>query len=337
MTSLPSASSPSATPPASSSPADRLAAATALVRPAVPPTPQIAWPLLRQAFGTPVWIKHENHAPTGAFKVRGALVHLHRLRAAHPGPHPGVIAATRGNFGQAVGFAALRADFAATIVVPHGNSRDKNDAMRVLGVDLVEHGDDFQAAREHAGEIAAQRGLHFIDSFHPDLVEGVATYWAEFLQAVPDLDVAYVPLGQGSGLCAAALARRALGHRVRLVGVVSAHAPTYALSFRAREVVAAPVTTRLADGLACRIAHPVALETILAEADDVVTVDDAQVAEAMCLSFRTTHNTTEGAAAAALAAAWRDRDRLKGRVVGIPLTGGNVDGSVFGRVLTGSA
>ena len=310
--------------------------ARAIVRRAVPPTPQYAWPLLAQRLGTRTWVKHENHTAVGAFKVRGGLVWFDGLRERGERV-PGVASATRGNHGQSVGFAARALGIPATIVVPHGNSREKNAAMRALGVELVEHGEDFQAAREHAQALAGERGLLMLPSFHPDLVRGVATYWLEFYEAVPELDVVYVPIGLGSGACGALAAREALGRRVEVVGVVSQGAPTYALSLAAGRVVEAPVTTVIADGMACRVAEPQALELMLGRLDRVVAVSDAQVAHAMRALFIDTHNVAEGAGAAPLAAALAERDALAGRCVGLALTGGNVDHDVFARVLSGDA
>lgn len=309
-----------------------LDAAQELVHGALAPTPQYAWPLLAEALGTELWVKHENHTPCGAFKMRGGLVYFDGLVRREPQCR-GVVSATRGNHGQSIGFAARRHGLAATIVVPRGNSREKNAAMRSLGVELVEHGDDFQAAREHAGRIAAAQGLHFVPAFHRDLLRGVATYWLELFRAVPTLDVVYVPVGQGSGVCAAAAAREALGHRARIVGVVSAHARCYAESFRAGRVIEAPVSTQLADGMACRVPDEAALEIMLKHVEDIVEVTDAEVAAAMRLFFTATHNVAEGAGAAGLAAALQARERLAGRVVGVPLTGGNVDADVFASVL----
>jgi threonine dehydratase len=312
-----------------------LDAAAALVYRTLAPTPQYAWPQLAAAFGAEVWIKHENHTPVGAFKVRGGLVYFAALRRRLPAV-TGVISATRGNHGQSLGFAARRHGLRATVLVPHGNSREKNAAMRSLGVELIEYGDDYQAAREEAQRRADAQGLHFMPAFHRDLVRGVASYWLEFFRAVPDLDVVYVPIGQGSGITACAAARNALGCKARIVGVVSAHAPCYALSFAARRVVEAPVATQLADGLACRLPDEEALAAMLANVSEIVQVTDDEVAAAMRLLFTTTHNVAEGAGAAALAAAWQQRAQLAGRRVGLTLTGGNVDADVFARVLAES-
>jgi threonine dehydratase len=300
---------------------------------AMPATPQYAWPLLAQALGAEVWVKHENHTPLGAFKVRGGLVYMQALREREPAAS-GVIAATRGNHGQSMAFAAKRHGLSATIVVPHGNSVDKNAAMRALGAELIEHGDDFQAAREHAAALATQRRLHFVPSFHRDLVLGVATYWAEFFRAVQP-DVVFVPIGQGSGISACAIARSITGAATRIVGVVSAHATAYLDSFRAGCIIEAPVTTLLADGMACRVPDAAALDVIRREVDDVIAVTDDEVAAAMRLLYSATHNVAEGAGAASLAAAMQQRELWRGQRVGVTLCGGNVDRAVFARVLAG--
>ena len=317
---------------------DAVESARQAVHAVMPPTPQYAWPLLQQRLGIPVWVKHENHTPAGAFKVRGGLTYFARLVADQPAVR-GVVCATRGNHGQSVGFAARRHGIAATIVVPHGNSVEKNAAMQALGVTLIEHGSDFQEAREHALSLADQHSLHMVPSFHDDLILGVMSYWVEFFESFvrgQEPEVVYVPIGQGSGFCAAAAARAHTGARSALVGVVSAHATTYLDSFRAGTVVAAPVSTVLADGMACRIADPEALEIVLRDADSIVAVTDDEVAGAMRVLFADTHNVAEGAGAAALAAAMQQRDRLQGKSVGIALTGGNVDSAMFARVLAGA-
>ncbi len=308
-----------------------------IVRDAMPPTPQQRWPLLEQRLGSTVWVKHENHTPVGAFKLRGGLVYFDALRQREP-RCKGVISATRGNHGQSVGFAARRHGMAASIVVPHRNSVEKNAAMRALGVELIEHGEDFQAAREHATRLAAARGLHLVPSFHADLVRGVATYWIEFFEASAAHDapaVVFVPIGQGSGICACAAARAHTGAKTRIVGVVSAHATAYQQSFRAGRVIEAPVNTQLADGMACRLPDEQALEIIRREVDDVIAVTDDEIAAAMRALFADTHNVAEGAGAAALAAALQQQSRWAGSSIGITLSGGNVDSAVFARVLAG--
>jgi len=310
--------------------------AARIVYDAMPPTPQYAWPLLAARLGTTVWVKHENHTPTGAFKVRGGLVYFSKLVAAEP-RCPGVVSATRGNHGQSIGFAARRHGLAATIVVPRGNSREKNAAMRALGVELIEHGDDFQEAREFAGRLAAECELHLVPAFHRNLVLGVASYGMELLRAVPDLDVVYVPIGQGSGVSSMIAARAALAHRAEIVGVVSDHAPAYALSFAARKAVSHEVTTVLADGLACRVPDEDALGLILAHVSRIVRVTDAEVAGAMRALFADTHNAAEGAGAAGFAAAMKERDALRGKRVGVIACGANVDSDMFARVLGGGS
>lgn len=309
-----------------------LEAAAAVVHAVFPPTPQYAWPLLEAALGTEVWVKHENHTPIGAFKLRGGLVYFNDL--ARSKAVRGVISATRGNHGQSVGFAARRHGLGATIVVPRGNSVEKNAAMRALGVELIEHGEDFQAAREFADRLARERDLHAIPPFHERLVAGVGSYSLEFLRAQPTLDVVYVPIGMGSGICGMIAAREALGLKTEIVGVVSAHARAYAESFVARRAIEAPVSTRLADGMACRAPHPQALEIIWRQVARIVEVSDAEVAAAMRLFFVSTHNTAEGAGAAGLAAAMQERSRLAGRKVGLVLSGGNVDRELFAEVLS---
>ena len=296
-------------------------------------TPQYRWATLSKRLGTDCWVKHENHTPVGAFKIRGGLTYFHQLAQRGALPKE-VISATRGNHGQSMGWAARAHGVACTIVVPMGNSIEKNAAMRALGVTLIEHGADFQESREHAMQLAAERGAHMVPSFHLDLLRGVSTYWWEFFRAVPALDVVYVPIGQGSGACSAIAAKLALDHRARIVGVVSAHASTYADSIAAGRVVEAPVSTELADGMACRVADAEALAIVAPHLDHVVKVTDAEVAQAMCALFADTHNTAEGAGAASFAAAWQERERLKGQVVGTTLCGGNVDSAVFARVLS---
>ena len=295
-------------------------------------TPQYRWALLSERLGTDCWLKHENHTPVGAFKIRGGLTYFDQLERRGALPRE-VVSATRGNHGQSMGWAARRHGVACTIVVPRGNSVEKNAAMRALGVTLVEHGSDFQEAREHAMHIAAERGAHMVPSFHADLLRGVSTYWWEFLRAVPQLDVVYVPIGQGSGACSAIAAKLALGHGVRVVGVVSSHATTYADSVAAGRVVEAPVTTQLADGMACRVADAEALTIIAPHIDHIVQVSDNEVAAAMRALFTDTHNVAEGAGAAAFAAALQEKDRLAGQTVGVALTGGNVDADIFSQVL----
>lgn len=298
------------------------------------PTPQYRWATLSARLGTDCWVKHENHTPVGAFKIRGGLTYFDQLKARGELPRE-VMSATRGNHGQSIGWAARAHGVPCTIVVPHGNSVEKNAAMRALGVTLIEHGDDFQESREHAIGLAAQHGAHMVPSFHTDLLRGVSTYWWEFFRAVPALDVVYVPIGQGSGACSAIAAKLALRHGVRIVGVVSSHATTYADSLAAGRVVESPVGTVLADGMACRVADAAALDVLAPHLERIVQVSDADVAQAMRMLFADTHNVAEGAGAASFAAAWQERDSLKGKVVGTTLCGGNVDSDVLAAVLAG--
>ena len=297
-----------------------------------PPTPQYRWALLSERLGADCWVKHENHTPVGAFKIRGGLTFFDALARRGALPRE-VVSATRGNHGQSIGWAARAHGVHCTIVVPRGNSVEKNAAMRALGVNLIEHGDDFTEASDHAAHLAEQRGALRVPSFHMDLVSGVATYWWEFFRAVPQLQVAYVPTGLGSGACAAIAAKLALGHRARIVGVVSAHATTYADSLAAGRVVEAAVSTRLADGMAVRRADADALAVLAQHLDHVVQVSDDEVAAAMRAIYADTHNLAEGAGAAALAAAMQERAALRGQCVGVSLTGANVDASMFAEVL----
>lgn len=314
----------------------QLALAAKIVYQAMPATPQYSWPLINQALGCEVWIKHENHSPTGAFKLRGGLVYLHRLaQAAVETQH--VVSATRGNHGLSVGFAALRHGMQAHIVVPFGNSQEKNNAMRALGVDLIEYGTEFQDSREYARQLAVKHDWHMIPSMHMDLLCGVASYWLELFAAQPDLDMVFVPVGMGSGICAAVAARDALGLKTKIVGVVSAHALAYKLSFEAGRLIEAPVATLLADGMACRVPDEMALAIIASRVDHFLAVSDSEVAAAMKLLYVATHNVAEGAGAAALAAALQVKHTLSGLKIGVPLCGGNVDASHFAKVLTGWA
>ena len=287
---------------------DDIESAARVVYSAMPATPQYCWPLLCERLGTEVWAKHENHTPVGAFKIRGGLVYFAYLAQSAQMP-AGVISATRGNHGQSVGFAARRYGIPATIVVPHGNSVEKNAAMRALGVELIEHGDDFQSAREFA-ETLSRASDHCTWCLHstPCLIAGVATYSLELLRAVKDIDIAYVPIGLGSGICGMLAARDALRLKTVVVGVVSAHASAYATSFSARRPIESPANTKLADGMACRTPDPAALELIWHGVDRIVQVTDDEVAAAMRMLFECTHNMCEGAGAAAVAAAVQGKD-----------------------------
>jgi threonine dehydratase len=307
-------------------------AAAETVYAGLPPTPQYAWPLLAERCGTAVWVKHENHTPIGAFKVRGGLLYMARLLAERPESN-GVIAATRGNHGQSIAFAARANGLTAVIVVPEGNSSEKNASMRALGAELVVHGHDFQAAFEYAMGLADERDLTMVPSFAEDLIAGVSTYAMELLTAVPDLDTLYVPIGLGSGICGCIAAREALGLTTKIVGVVAENAPCYALSFAQGQPVSTNSADTLADGLACRIPADEAVAVINRYAERIVTVSEAEIRAAMRHFFTDTHNIAEGAGAAALAALLGERERAAGQTVGLVLSGGNVDRALFQAIL----
>ncbi len=311
-----------------------LEAAASLVHRHLQPTPHYRWPLLAEATGTELWVKHKNHTPTGAFKVRGGLVYMDRLRREHPEVR-GVISATRGNHGQSIALAGRLAGLDVTIVVPRGNSVEKNRAMRAFGAELVEHGDDFDAAREHAQHLAAASGAFMVPSFDPGLVLGVATYALELFRAVGDLDAVYVPIGMGSGICGLVRTRDLLGLSIEIVGVVAEGAPAYRLSVEAGHVVTTDAARTFADGMACRVPHPDALAVIKAGAARVLTLADKEIADAMRLYFEATHNVAEGAGAAPLAGLLQERERMAGKRVATILCGGNVDTAVFATVLAG--
>ncbi len=310
----------------------QLEAASDLVHSIMPPTAQFCWPLLAERCGTELWVKHENHTPIGAFKIRGGLVYMADLRKNRP-EVAGVITATRGNHGQSVGLAARRLGLRATIVVPHGNSREKNAAMRALGVELVEHGHDFQASAEFAAGLAEERRLHFVRSFDDRLVLGVATYAIELLRGVADLDTVYVPIGMGSGICGMIAAREALGLKTKIVGVVASGAPAYALSFAAGKPVSTNGAETMADGLACRAPSDAAVTAICRGAERIVTVSDDEIRTAMRHLFTDTHNLAEGAGAATLAALLQEKVKMAGKRVAIILSGGNIDRALYAEVL----
>jgi len=308
----------------------------------MPPTPQYTWPLVNERLSTgsgasvEAWIKHENHTPVGAFKLRGALVYADWLTRTVRDLR-GLVAATRGNHGQGVAMAARLFGLHAVIVVPHGNSKEKNRAMAAQGAELVEYGHDFQESLEHARELAEERGLVMVDSFHDRLVMGTSTYAMELLQGARELDRVYVPIGLGSSICGVSAARNALGLKTEIVGVVAEQSPSYALSFAQHIVVAAPAGTKIADGLACRLPNAKAMEAIWENVARIVMVSDEEIAAAMCALYQDTHNVAEGAGAASLAAAIRERETLPGKRIGLVLTGGNVDREVFAEVLAGAA
>ncbi len=298
----------------------------------MPSTPQYCWPLLCERAGAEVWVKHENHTPIGAFKVRGGLNFMTRLKAEQP-DCPGVITATRGNHGQSVALAGSKVGIESTVLVPHGNNPEKNAAMHAYGAELIEHGEDFQEAKEYAAELGAERGLTMIPPFHPWLVAGVGTYSMEFLSAIADLDTVYVPIGMGSGICGMISARDALGSTTEIVGVVADNAPSYALSFETGEPVPTNSADTIADGMACRVPDPAALEIILAGAARIVRLSEDEILDAMAIYFTDTHNLAEGAGAAPLAGLLKERDKMTGKKVGLILSGGNADRALFCDVM----
>jgi threonine dehydratase len=311
---------------------DDIEQAARLVYQVMPATAQYPWPLLAERLGCTVWVKHENHTPTGAFKVRGGITFMHWLKRTHPGVR-GIATATRGNHGQSLALAASAQGLNSLIVVPQGNSLEKNNAMRGFGGEVVEHGRDFDEAREEAARLAPVHGLYLVPPFHTELVKGVATYALELFKAAPDLDTVYVPIGCGSGICAVIAARDALGLKTRVVGVVSTEAAAAKLSFEAGSICETASADTFADGLAVRKPIAEAFAVYAAGAARIVSVNEAQIAEAMCMYYTDTHNLAEGAGAAALAALIQERDAMRGKRVGVILSGGNVDRSVYARVI----
>jgi len=311
-----------------------LEAALALVHESFPGTPQYAWPLLAERCGAEVWVKHENHTPTGAFKLRGGLVYAERLRRERPHVR-GIVSATRGNHGQSLAYAGRRYDITVTVVVPHGNSVEKNAAMRAFGARLVEHGDDFEMAVEEATRLAVAEGLEFAPSFARDLVMGVATYSLELFRGAPRLDALYVPIGLGSGICGAILARDLLGLDTEIVGVQSTGAPPYALSFAAGRLIAVNRADTRADGMAVRQPSEEAFAIIRGGAARIVTVSDDEIAAAIHAYWTDTHNLVEGAGAAPLAALLQERARMAGKRAGVVVSGGNIDLALFRSWVSG--
>ncbi|NBB71858.1 MAG: threonine dehydratase [Alphaproteobacteria bacterium] len=313
---------------------DDLDRAQRVVNADMPPTPQYRWPLIEQAVGAEVWVKHENHTPTGAFKIRGGLVYMAELRATRPAVS-GVVSATRGNHGQSLARAGAAHGVGVTICVPYGNSPEKNAAMRALGARLIEDGADFDAARARATALATAEDLHLAPSYHPWLVRGVATYAAELFDAAGALDAVYVPIGMGSGISGLIAVRDLLGLATEIVGVVAEGAPAYKLSFEAGAVVPSAAAHTFADGMACRAPDPEALAYIRGGAARVLALDDDAIADAIRLLYRATHNLAEGAGAAALAGLMHERARLAGKRAGVVLCGGNIDAPVMAEVLAG--
>ena len=306
--------------------------AAALVHQHVPPTPQHRWPLLCRRTGCEVWVKHENHTPIGAFKLRGGITYLSDLRRRQP-DLPGVITATRGNHGQSIASAAAILGLKATVVVPEGNSVEKNAAMKAQGANLVIRGHDFQAALEHARELAAADGLYMVESFDPALVVGVASYSFELFSKLPDLDTVYVPIGLGSGISGTMASRDALERKTKVVGVVAENAAAYALSFAQGKPVSTNSADTFADGMACRVPVAEAVALINAGAERVVTVTEEEIKSAVRAYYSDTHNLAEGAGAAPLAALIKEKDLMAGKKVGLILSGGNIDKALYREIL----
>lgn len=300
----------------------------------IPPTPQYNWPLLRQRLGCDLWVKHENHTPAGAFKVRGGLLYVDELLRREPGL-PGMISATRGNHGISLAMAAQRAGIALKVLVPEGNSAEKNAAMRACGAEVIEYGRDFDSARQHAADLAAQSGWHFVPALHPDLIRGVATYALELFEAAPALRRVYVPIGMGSGICGLIRTRDLLGLDTEIIGVVSSAADAYAQSFEQGRIVCTETADTFADGMACRMPAAEALEIINQGATRIVRVDDAEIRQAIVALHEDTHNTAEGAGAAAFAAAMQEQERNRGERIAVVLSGANIDRKLLAEILAG--
>jgi len=313
---------------------NELEEATQLVHRFIPPTPQYVWPQICEKADAKVWVKHENHTPTGAFKIRGGITFIDWLKRTEP-TTKGIITATRGNHGQSQARAAAAAGMQAKIIVPRGNSVEKNAAMRAFGGNIVEFGDDFDAARLEAARLAKEESLFMVPPFHTEIVRGVATYAFEFMAAAPDLDTVYVPIGCGSGICGIIAVRDALGLKTKVVGVVSTEAETAKLSFESGNLVETDSAKTFADGMAVRVPVKEAFDIYSRGADRIVSVSDDEVAEAMRIYFHDTHNVVEGAGAASLAAVLQERDVIRGKDIGVILSGGNVDADVFATVLMG--
>ncbi len=313
---------------------ETIEAASKIVYQSMAPTPQYQWPLLKTALGSEVWVKHENHTPTGAFKVRGGLTFIHWLKQNHPDV-TGIITATRGNHGQSQAFAARKHGLRTVILVPEGNSSEKNAAMEGFGGEVIIHGKDFDEARLRSEELAQQEGLFLVPSFHEQLVHGVSTYAYEFFNAVPDLDTVYVPIGCGSGICGTIMARNALGLKTKIIGVVSENAATAKLSFVAGKLIETPSAITFADGMAVRVPVQSSFDIYANNVEDIITVSDEEVADAIRLYYRATHNIAEGAGAAPLAALTQQKHKMTGKKAGVILCGQNIDTDWFVTVMSG--
>ncbi|MDE0531784.1 MAG: threonine dehydratase [Albidovulum sp.] len=298
------------------------------------PTPQYAWPLLEKAVGAQIWVKHENHTPIGAFKVRGGITLANWLRSEFPEIR-GVVSATRGNHGQSIARAAKGFGLDARILVPLGNSADKNAAMKAFGAELIEFGSDFDEARLEAERMSREEDLFLVPPFHRELVRGVATYGLELFSELPDLDTVYVPIGCGSGICGLIAVRDALGLDTKIVGVVAENAPAVKLSYEGGKATATNTANTFADGIAVRVTVPEALEIYSGGADRIVSVSDTEMAAAVRLYYSTTHNLAEGAGAASLAALFKERESARNKKIAVVLSGGNIDAKWFTKIILG--
>ena len=300
------------------------------------PTPLLQHPLLNEATGLDVYVKHENHNPTNAFKVRGGLNLIGNLTAAER--RSGVITASTGNHGQSIAMACRRESVPCTVVVPENNNRDKNAAMRAYGATLLEIGRDFDEAREYVERVVREKGLRYVHSANePLLIAGVATYALELFEELPEVDVVVVPIGGGSGACGCALVRTWLGSRARVIGVQAAGADAFTRSWRTGTRVTGEVADTFAEGIATRWTFDLTYGILREHLDDIVTLDEQELAEGIRLALVATHNLAEGAGAASLAAAMKLRDQLAGRKVACIMTGGNLAAGTLKRVLDSHA
>lgn len=298
----------------------------------MPATPQYAWPLLAERLGCTVWVKHENHTPVGAFKLRGGLAYMNVL-ASQVKPGQPLVTATRGNHGQSIAIASQLAGFPLTIVVPEGNSPEKNAAMRAQGATVLIKGRDVDEASQEATRLAETEGCVRVPSFHPDLVRGVATYALELFEQAEPLDTVYVPIGMGSGICGLIRTRDLLGLKTEIVGVVAEGADAYARSMECGEIRTTETADTIADGIACRKPDAVAFEMIRHGAARVIRVSDAEIVDAIRLYHEATHNLAEGAGAAALAGLLHEREQQQGQRIGVILSGGNLDCDQYAELL----
>ena len=297
------------------------------------PTPLLSHPLLDLETGLEIRVKHENHNPTGAFKVRGGVNLVSRLSADE---RRGVVTASTGNHGQSIALACQAEGVPCTVAVPVGNNPEKNAAMRALGARVLEVGRDFDEAREHVERLAAERSLRYVHSANePHLIAGVATYALEIFEEAPETEVLLVPIGGGSGACGCALVRRLLGRKAEIIGVQAAGADAFTRSWRTGTRVVGDTAATFAEGMATRVTFDLTFGILRELLDDIVTLTEEELADGVRLALRTTHNLPEGAGAASLAAAVKLQDRFRGRRVVCVMSGGNIDQRTLARILAG--